>query len=165
MDKESRLKLKEMVTKYNTEETTDKIRELKHSKNIREDVKKMINLKETHKRLKNDTMRKMCEKNCNFLYTNYTNIFNKLYKGDLDLVILDKFITILGQIEEGVVDQHEASVKVGSLLKELYIDSALREDKRREKMEKKNMKKVKKVSWNDFKTNMKYEDYRKLNIN
>ena len=66
MDKDSRLKLKEMVTKYNTEETTDKIRELKHSKNIREDVKKMINLKETHKRLKNDTIRKMCEKNCNF---------------------------------------------------------------------------------------------------
>ena len=32
-----------------------------------------------------------------FLYINYTNIFNKLYKGDLDLVILDKFITILGQ--------------------------------------------------------------------
>ena len=33
-------------------------------------------------------------------------------------------------IEKGDVDQHEASVKVGSYLKELYVDSALKKEKK-----------------------------------
>jgi hypothetical protein len=37
-----------------------------------------------------------------------------------------KFIFILKQIEEGVVDQYDASVKVGTILKEMYVDSAMR---------------------------------------
>jgi hypothetical protein len=36
------------------------------------------------------------------------------------------FITILKQIEEGTIDQYDASVKVGTILKEMYVDSATR---------------------------------------
>ena len=91
---------------------------------------------------------------CAFLYKNYTNLFNKLFKGDLDITILMNFVNILKQIEDGELDQHEGSVKVGEILKSLYIDSVLKEEKRKETNEKRKKtkkSKVKKVSWNDYK--------------
>ena len=39
---------------------------------------------------------------------------------------LVNFIGILKQIEEGTLDQYDASVKVGTILREMYVDSALR---------------------------------------
>jgi hypothetical protein len=42
------------------------------------------------------------------------------------LFILLRLINILHAIEEGALDQHEGSFEVGKLLKEIYIDSALR---------------------------------------
>ena len=38
--------------------------------------------------------------------------------------MLNNFISCLKEIEDGKVDQNEASVKVGTILKEIYIDSA-----------------------------------------
>jgi hypothetical protein len=61
---------------------------------------------------------------------NYTDIYNKLIKNELSLEILYKFLDALEMIEKGDVDQHEASVKVGSYLKELYVDSALKKEKK-----------------------------------
>ena len=130
MNDEARLKLKNMVNEYKPEETTDKIRKLKHSRKIKSDVMQMLKIKKNNSRLKMETVKKMCEKQCSFLRENYTNIFNKLFKGDLDLMLLDRFISILKDIEDGKLDQHEASAKVGAILKEIYIDSALREDKK-----------------------------------
>jgi hypothetical protein len=40
--------------------------------------------------------------------------------------MLYQFLDMLKQIEDGDTDQHEASFKIGSLLKEMYIDSALK---------------------------------------
>ena len=57
-------------------------------------------------------------------------------------------------IELGETDQHEASVKVGQILKEIYIDSALKEDKERDKKNKKEVKKYRNgnnISWNEYK--------------
>ena len=42
-------------------------------------------------------------------------------RDELDLSILHQFLTKLRDIEEGVLDQHEASVEVGGLLKKLYM--------------------------------------------
>jgi hypothetical protein len=42
------------------------------------------------------------------------------------LQILLRLINVLYDIEEGNVDQHEGSFEVGKLLKEIYIDSALK---------------------------------------
>jgi hypothetical protein len=39
---------------------------------------------------------------------------------------MSKLIQILKLIEDGMVDQHEGSVAVGKLLKELYVDSAMK---------------------------------------
>ena len=67
--------------------------------------------------------------------------------------ILDKFLEILKQIEDGDIDQHEGSYIVGSLLKELYIDSALRQDKGGKKSTK--IRKPKNnVSWKEWKNKL-----------
>ena len=154
MDDKSRLTLKKMINEYNPEETTEKIRDLKHSSKIKTDVMHMLKLKKTHSRVKMETLKSMCMNQCYFLYKNYTNIFHKLFKGDLDITILMNFVDILRQIEEGELDQHEGSVKVGEILKSLYIDSVLKEEKRREITEtrkKSNKSEVKKISWNEYK--------------
>ena len=46
-----------------------------------------------------------------------------MIKGELDLTIMTKLLTVLKLIEDDKVDQHEGSVMVGKILKELYIDS------------------------------------------
>ena len=58
-----------------------------------------------------------------------------------DLVYASEALRIhrsfLQAIEEGEIDQHEGSYEVGKLLKELYIDSALRRETKRDKKRKK----------------------------
>lgn len=151
MNDEARLKLKNMINEFNPEETTEKIRTLKHSDKIKEQVNTYLQVKKQYSRVSQDTFKTMCKKKCEFLYTNYTNLYNKLVKDQLDLNILFQFVNILKQIEMGTLDQHEASVKVGQILKELYIDSALREEKKRTNKKHK-YRKAKKMSWGDFKS-------------
>ena len=88
-----------------------------------------------------------------FLFNNYTDIFNKVKKDELNLDILISFINTLKAIEDGHLDQHEASVKVGKLLKELYIDSALRKADKLDNNIKKKEKThpEKKVTWKQYK--------------
>ena len=52
MDELSRLKLKDLVSEYKPEETTEKIRQLKHSYKIKNDVEEIILTKRSalHKR-------------------------------------------------------------------------------------------------------------------
>ena len=96
----------------------------------------------------------MARKRCAFLYKNYTNIFNRLLKDELDIKLLLKFVEILERIEDGNIDQHDASYEVGSILKKMFIDSALRQEKKREKGNKKKSKKKKvmnNITWEKFK--------------
>ncbi len=157
MNNDERLNLKKMVTEFKTEETTDKIRELKHSKRIKQDVETMLMLKRKYPKLKKDLLQTMAQNKCMFLWKNYTNIFNKLFGGYLDIEMLNKFINVLAKIEEGEFDQHEASMIVGKILKEIYIDSALKEGDAKDKIhakkvkKKENKRKVKNLSWKDYK--------------
>ena len=155
MNSESRLNLERMIKEYQPEETTDQIRTLKHSQKIQKDVERMIKLQKDYKRLDFSTLEKMIQKQCQFLYTNYFNLYNRLLKKELDLSILWKLILYLKKIEDGMIDQHEASVHVGEILKKLYIDSAVRKQKKIEakdaKKTKKIMRKAKKISWEDYK--------------
>ena len=50
---------------------------------------------------------------------------------------MDKFLNILKQIEDGELNQHEGSYLVGQHLKELYVDSALRNQQKMEANERK----------------------------
>ena len=71
---------------------------------------------------------------------------------------LDKFISVLEEIETGSIDQHEGSVKVGTILKEIYIDSALKESENLDKKyqnEKTEFVEPIKMSWSEFKSKNK----------
>ena len=58
--------------------------------------------------------------------SNNQEIFNKVKKDEIDISILHKFLDVLRRIEEGELDQHEGSFLVGTILKELYVDSAIK---------------------------------------
>lgn len=151
MDTKDSLNLKKLISEYKPEETTNKIRELKHSMKIKQDVETIILTKRKYGNLKKETVDRMCSSRAPFLFNNYYNIYNRLVKGQLNLEILGRLIMVLKAIEDGKYDQHEASVAVGQLLKEMYIDSALRGEttKKSGKVERK--RKGKNISWKDFK--------------
>jgi hypothetical protein len=91
---------------------------------IRDDVRRIGVLK-TQCPTKDELLIR-AQQECSFLFTNYTDIFNRLIKDELDLDIMTRLLIILKLIEDGKVDQHEGSVMVGKILKELYVDSALK---------------------------------------
>ena len=71
---------------------------------------------------------------------------------------------ILKQIEDGKLDQHEGSFLVGSILKELYVDSALKKaEKLNENEEPKPepKKPEKTISYHQFKK-MSYKQLKKM---
>ena len=100
---------------------------------------------------------------CSFLFTNYTDIFNKVKKDEIDLNVLFQLLHILKQIEDGKLDQHTGSYEVGKLLKSIYIDSAMKKadninkahDQSHGNGNKDHAKPpvVKKISWSEFKAN------------
>ena len=125
MDDKQRLQLQNMIKANNIEDQTDFIRNLKHSQIIRNEVNTMIMIKGKF-RGDDAKIQEECVNECNFLFTYYTDIYNKVRKDELDIGILNKFLDVLKRIEDGELDQHEGSFLVGSILKELYVDSALR---------------------------------------
>ena len=154
-----RLNLDKMIKEYNADDNSAKIRKLKHSNQIRDNVERLINLKRKYSRMVLSDKKKfetLAISHCHFLFTNYTNIFNRLLKDELNIQILYKFIEKLRDIEDGITDQHSASVEVGKILKELYIDSALKREKKYEQEAnggkvKKEKKPVNNISWSKFK--------------
>ena len=125
MDDNQRLQLQKMITVNNVEDQTGLIRDLKHSYILRENVNNLVMLKAKHfDDVEALNLEAMVE--CNFLFTYYTDLYNKIRKDEIDLKILFQFIDVLRKIEDGLVDQHEGSFEVGSLLKKIYVDSALR---------------------------------------
>ena len=125
MDDNQRLHLQKMISANNVEDNTDLIRQLKHSHVLRGDVNNLIMLKAKY----NDDPEKvhlegMVE--CNFLFTYYTDIYNKIRKDEIDLNILFRAFDVLGDIEDGKMDQHEGAFEFGTLLKKIYVDSALK---------------------------------------
>ena len=155
LSQKEKIELDKLIKSYDSKDNTQEIRKLKHSKQIRADVAKIIELKKKYSRLKYESIEKMAIKQANFLWSKYTNIFIKLMKDKLNVNTLYQFISVLEMIEDGKLDQNEASVQVGSILKKLYIDSALYENKintkNNDKKSKKTKRKVKNISWKDFK--------------
>ena len=125
MDDKARLQLQKMIKANNVEDQTDLIRELKHSHLLQNDINNLIMLKAKY-RNNQDKINEEGMTECGFLFTYYTDIYNKIRKDEIDLKILNQFLNVLRRIEDGEIDQHEGAFIVGTLLKELYVDSALR---------------------------------------
>ena len=166
MNELERLNLQKMINENDVKDQTDKIRETKHSSEIKIQVEKLLEIKKKYSRLSksnSEQFDQICISQCSFLFNNYTDIFNKIKKDELDINILQKFLVVLKRIEDGNIDQHEGSFMVGKLLKELYVDSALKKsenlDKKnntQKKLEKK-LSKPREISWREYKE-------KKLNI-
>jgi hypothetical protein len=154
LNNQERLNLKKLIDESDCENNTDTIRKLKHSTLIRDDIRKMDTLRKENSDLSSDAFSELCKSHCTFLFNNYTDIFNKLISNELDFTIMTKFLTVLKLIEDGKIDQHEGSVMVGKILKELYIDSAVKRADNIDKQyaaEKVATLESKKISWNQYK--------------
>ena len=155
IDDETRLNFDKMLKESGASDNTSKIRKLKHSSKIKEQVSIMMDIKKKYKRLGKKSIDKMIDSKCMWLHKNYMNIFLRLKKNELDLDILYNLILCLKDIEDNKTDQHEASIKVGKILKKLFIDSAMKREKKMEKKLKKEEKKFvspkKDISWSDYK--------------
>jgi len=155
MDSKDRLNLKKLIDEMDCEGNTENIRKLKHSTSIRDDIRKLDNLKKTHADLRAsdvDAFFELTQLECPFLFNHYTDIFYKVMKDELDFKIMSRLLIVLKLIEDGKVDQHEGSAMVGKVLKELYIDSALKRadnlDKEHEVVEK---VEGREISWKEYK--------------
>ena len=156
-----RLNLQKMIKENDSENNTDKIRTLKHSLKIKEEVDVLLQLKKDYHGLAKSNPSEfdtICTNKCSFLFNNYTDIYNKVKKDEINLSILLRLLNVLHSIEEGAVDQHEGSFEVGKLLKQIYIDSALRKAERlNEDSEYTETKKpVEQISWSEFKKQNKH---------
>ena len=153
MDDRCRLQLQKMIKANDVEDQTGLIRDLKHSYKLQNDINNLILLKAKYR---ND-LEKINEEamsQCSFLFTYYTDIYNKIKKDEIDLSILNKFLNVLRRIEEGEMDQHEGSFVIGTLLKEMYVDSALRKAEKldaQNKNEKPVYREPVNISWKIFK--------------
>ena len=165
MNEQEKIQLQKMIQANDTEDHTEVIRRVKHSGQISEDVMTMLKLKKEYSRLAKSnpvSFDAICVSRCQFLFTYYTDIFNRLKRDEIDIQLLFRLIQVLRQIEDGKVDQHEGSFEVGKIWKKIYIDSAL---KRSEHLDAEQAKKDKahkapakapaeKISWAEYKAKM-----------
>jgi hypothetical protein len=155
MNDNERLKLQEMITTNDVEDQTGKIRELKHSQKIRTDVLNILKIYSEKDIMDDGEYINKCIDVAPFLYNNYTDIFNKVRKNELHIGLLGKFLSVLAQIEDGDIDQHDGSFIVGKILKEMYVDSALRKSEHLdENVEEKKINEHKTINWNEYKRSM-----------
>jgi len=156
MDPATALKLRDMISENNIEDITDSIREKKHSDLIKRDVDRMIELKRLHNMTNSptDEEENILVAGCSFLYTNYTDIFIKIKKDEIDLKMFGYFLTILKRIECGEYDQHTGAYEVGKVLKNIYIDSAMRMEQHANELESNSEpapREIIDISWGQFK--------------
>lgn len=154
---DERINLKKLMNEMDYVDNTETIRRLKHSTKIRENIRKMSQLKTDHADIRFESPEQffnIVQTECQFLYDNYTDIFRRLMRDEIDTTIMAKLLIVLKLIEDGQIDQQDGSVRVGRLLKELYLDSAVKRadalDQEREG-EKEPVNNGKSISWSKFK--------------
>lgn len=126
---EDRIDLKRLLSTSDCENNTEHIRNMKHSSKIQDDIMKLAKFKNAQQTLAEsspDIFEEQAKELVPFLANGYTDIFNKVIRNEINFEILGKLLYVLKAIEDEKVDQHEGSVLVGKILKELYLDSAVR---------------------------------------
>ena len=141
--------LTKMNSEYNIEDTTDKIREEKQSQYLKRDINNLFILKLKYSN--KEELKKVCDKNCEYLKNKQPKLYEKLLVDDSNRTIelTAKMITILEHIETGKIDQTMGSYQFGEVCKEIFIDPKLAEkegkDKENDTIE------PEKMSYKDFK--------------
>jgi hypothetical protein len=161
MNNSERIQLNKIIQNNDVEDMTSEIRKKCHSDKIKQDVLKMIKLKKQHSELlltDEKQFSNILSSQCSFLFNNYTDIFNRIKKDEIELSILNKFLEVLKDIEENKIDQHDGSYQIGQLLKKIYIDSAIIRSNKLDKNTDENATepiyiKPVNISWKTFKKN------------
>jgi hypothetical protein len=159
--REESLNLKKLLNNSDAVDNTEYIRRVKHSEKLRDDIRALDRLKKSESKLyleNRDKFKEKAQTVANFLFVNYTDIFNKVITNELDLGIMSKLLAVIKMIEDNKVDQHEGSVLVGKILKELYVDSALKRCDNLDKehnTEVEEKREIKQVSWSEWKSKNK----------
>lgn len=150
-----RIQLDRMLQENHVEDTTTKIRELKHSQKIEECVRLIEQMKQQYPRIYQSNYSQFEQmvqsRGGNWLWTYYTNIYNKLMKGHIDPTILFSMVEALRKIENNEINQHEGSVAVGKLLKQIYIDGVIHKERTYTKKQNTRKNKTKNISWSEYK--------------
>jgi hypothetical protein len=113
---------------------TEQIRESKHSIKLRENIISLLRIKKENPGLSKADLEPLILNECYFLFYEYMELYNLLLKEDMDSSILFRLLDVLKDIEDGLCDQTEGSVRVGTLLKEIYIDHKLSETRKRDEL-------------------------------
>jgi hypothetical protein len=156
---QDRLNFKKLMNETtNYQDNTEYIRKIKHSVKIRDDIRCLDRLKKEMANTSPDVFLEKCREECAFLYNHYTDIFNRLVKDEIDMTIMTQLLTILKMIEDEKIDQNEGSILIGKILKNLYLDSALKHGENLDKQYSKSSPDTiehKKVSWKEYKNYIK----------
>ena len=152
-----KLQLQKMINESECDDNTGQIRELKHSILLRDNIRKLDTFRKANIELQKTNYNEFVNQAKDivpFLYNSYTDIFNRITKDELDLEIMTKLLIVLKMIEDDKINQHEGSVMVGKVLKELYVDSALKRGENLDeeyKSETPTPKEHGNISWKDYK--------------
>lgn len=165
MDPNDRLDLKSLMRQGKDEyvDNTDGIRRLKHSDLIVVDMKKMQELKKIHNEMRESSpldFANLCQSKCSFLFNTYTDIYNRLYKDELDLEIMLEALKTLKQIEDGKINQQEGSILMGKLFYKVFVSNAVKHEESTNVQNQstpessevdENLNEGKPMSWKDYK--------------
>ena len=161
LSNDDRIDLKRLLSTSDCENNTEHIRNMKHSTKIQDDIMILAKFQSSNQLLYEthpDKFEEEAKVLVPFLANGYTDIFNKVIRNEINFEILGKLLYVLKAIEDEKVDQHEGSVLVGKILKELYLDSAIRHgdnlDKKHaaEEPPKPELVKGRAISWKEYKT-------------
>jgi hypothetical protein len=131
---------------------TEQIRASKNSTKLRENILALLRIKQENPTLEKKDLEPLVLAECHFLFYEYMELYNMLLKEDMDTAILFQLLDVLKDIEDGKCDQTEGSVRVGTLLKEIYIDGKLAETRKRDAMyATPEPMKPKAIHWTDYK--------------
>jgi len=130
---------------------TEQIRESKNSSKLRENIVNFLRIKKENPGLSKKDLEPLILAECHFLFYEYMELYNLLLKEDMEPTILFQLLDVLKDIEDGLCDQTEGSVRVGTLLKEIYIDQKLSETRKRDALYSTEPIKPKDIHWKDYK--------------
>jgi len=152
------LDLKRLLNTHNCDDNTEHIRRVKHSALIQKDIMALVQYQRSAAGATDpEAAEQAAQTVAPFLFANYADIFRRVLRNEINYDILAKVLNVLRAIENEEVDQHEGSVLVGKVLKEFYLDSAVRHGNNLDKKyaasqpPKPEVVPEKKISWKEFK--------------
>ena len=130
---DTRKLLEQAASDANVPQVTDSIRERQHSEKLHRALDAIDRIRDKmgdgiHS-LTNSDFIDQCP-DCQLLITEYPRVFAKAKSGQEGMPVLRNMIDALQGIESGKLDQHTASIRIGTTLKKMYIDPVVNPEKK-----------------------------------